>query len=165
MDAIREIKMAQAYLTQEISRVFDGLIQNLQNAEDTAAEETNEYEAVYPLSTDSALFKGRRPTCVLFGDKRSVANTWKNVFKLVILECNSDTEKHKKLMELRNKVLGRDRILLSDGPGKMYRPFQIDKKLYVETHYDTESLLRILLHRILDEVGFDYGKISVGVKI
>ena len=164
MDAIREIKMAQAYLTQEIGRVFDELLKKLENPTKSETREEREYETIYPISTDSALFKGNRPTCVVFGTQRAIAYTWKMVFKLVILQCNADSEKHKALMELRNKVLGRERILLSDQPGKMYRPFQIDKRLYVETHYDTESLLRILLHRILDEVGFDYSGISVGVK-
>ena len=167
MDKIKEVKIAQAYLTQEISRVFEELIRKLQNAEENGEPEVIEerlYETMYPISTDSALFKGKRPTCVLFGTERAVAYTWKTVFKLVILRCNTDAEKHKALMDLRNKVLGRERILLSDEPGRMYRPFQIDKKLYIETHYDTESLLRILLHRILDEVGYDYSNISVGVK-
>jgi len=164
MDTIREVKMAQAYLTQEIGRVFDDLVKKLQSTDEVELNGIKTYETMYPLSTDSALFKGKRPTCVLFGTERVVAYTWKNVFKIVILQCNADTEKHKALMDLRGKVLGRERILLSDEPGRMYRPFQIDKKLYAETHYDTESLLRILLHRILDEVGFDYSNISVGVK-
>jgi len=164
MDTIREVKMAQAYLTQEIGRVFDELVKKLENSNESEPCEARTYETIYPLSTDSAIFKGKRPTCVLFGTERAIAYTWKTVFKLVILQCNTDSEKHKALMELRNKILGRERILLSDEPGRMYRPFQIDKRLYVETHYDTESLLRILLHRILDEVGFDYSEISVGVK-
>ena len=164
MDAIREVKIAQAYLTQEMGRIFDELVKKLQSTDEAELNETRIYETIYPLSTDSAFFRGKRPTCVLFGTERAVAYTWKTVFKLVILRCNANPEKHKALMELRNKVLGRERILLSDEPGRMYRPFQIDKKLYAETHYDTESLLRILLHRILDEVRFDYSNISVGVK-
>ena len=166
MDAIEEIKIAQDYLTHEISRTFDELIKKLQNADEEVKTKISgkEYETFYPLSANPAIFKGNKPTCIMFGKDRIVAHTWKNVFKLVILRCNSDAKKHKELMELRNKILGRERILLSDSPRNMYRPFQIDKNLHVETHYDTESLLRILLHRILDEVDFDYSKISVAVR-
>ena len=164
MDAIAEIKMVQAYLTHEINRTFEELVKKLQSANKSDAADIKKYETIYPISADPAIFKGETPTCVLFGEKRVIAHTWKNVFKLLILQCNADAKKHKALMELRNKVLGRERILLSDDPRGMRRPFQIDKKLFAETHYDTETLLRILLHRILDEVGFDYSNISVGVK-
>ena len=164
MDAIEEIKMAQTYLMHEINRTFEELTKKLQNMDVTQIAAGKEYETIFPLSTDPAIFKGRKPTFVLFGEERFVANTWKTVFKLIIQRCNSNARNHKALMELRNKILGRERILLSDDPRDMYRPFQIDKKLYAETHYDTESLLRILLHRILDEVGFDYDNISVAVR-
>ena len=136
----------------------------LQSTEGKGEAGNKEYETIYPLSADPAIFKGRTPTCVLFGKERAVAHTWKNVFKLLILKCNGDDLKHKALMELRNKILGRERILLSDDSRGMRRPFQIDKKLWAETHYDTETLMRILLHRILDEVGFDYSDISVAVR-
>ena len=164
MDTIAEVKAAQAYLEKEIKKTFEDLVKQLQNADAGEVLSPRTYETIYPISADPAIFKGTTPTCVLFGNKRTVAHTWKNVFKLLILQCNADSGKHKELMELRNKVLGRERILLSDTPHGMRRPFQIDKRMYAETHYDTESLLRILLYRILDEVGFDYGNISVGVK-
>jgi hypothetical protein len=164
MDAIYEIKMAQAYLAQEINRVFEDLIKKVQAEAEPETRQEKTYETIYPISTDPAIFKGQTPTCVLFGEERAIAQTWKNVFKLLILQCNKDQIRHKALMELRNKVLGRERILLSDNPKNMRRPFQIDKKLYAETHYDTETLMRILLHRFLDEVGFDYSNIFVGVK-
>jgi hypothetical protein len=163
MDAIAEVKAAQAHLEQEIRKTFEELVKKLRNAEDSEETGTKAYETLYPLSADPAIFKGETPTCVLFGEKRAIAHTWKNVFKLLILECNADVGKHKALMELRNKILGRARVLLSDDPRGMRRPFQIDKKLYAETHYDTETLMHILLHRILDELGFDYSNISVGV--
>lgn len=162
MNTVVEIKAAQAYLIKEINKTFEELAKTLQNGNVEIRDKG--YETFYPLTANPAIFKGERPTCVLFGKERVVAHTWKNVFKLVILKCNGDAEKHKALMELRNKILGRERILLSDNPRNMRRPFQIDKKLYAETHYDTETLIYILLHRVLDEVGFDYSDISVGVK-
>ena len=175
MDVITEIRAAQEYLEKEaealqanyekmISKTFEDLLKRLQNAEEHTEPIGKQHETVYPLSADPFIFKGKTPACVLFGTERAIAHTWKNVFKLLILQCNANAQHHKTLMELRNKILGRERILLSDHPRGMRRPFQIDKKLFAETHYDTESLMRILLHRILDEVGYDYSNISVAVR-
>ena len=164
MKTIADVKTTQAYLVNEINRIFEEVAKVLKNMEGEGETEVRTYETVYPLTTDPAIFKGRKPTCVLFGEERVIAHTWKNVFKILILQCNRDTKKHKALMELRNKVLGRERVILSDNSRGMLRPFQIDEGLWVETHYDTESLMRVLLHRILDEVGFDYSEISVAVR-
>lgn len=68
------------------------------------------------------------------------------------------------LMDLRGKILGRNRVLLGSETGKMRSPVKIGEALFVETHYDTETLLRILTTRILDEVGYDYGKIQIAVR-
>jgi len=164
VDTISEVKAAQAYLEKEVRKTFEDLLKRLQSTEEQSESIGKRGETVYPLSADPSIFKGTTPTCVLFGTERAIAHTWKNVFKLLILECNKNAVHHKTLMDLRNKILGRDRILLSDNPLGMRRPFQIDKKMFAETHYDTESLMRILLHRILDEVGFDYSNISVAVR-
>lgn len=162
MNIIEETKEAQAFLVAEINKAFDGLLKKLQG--DEVESDKKQYETVYPISSNLASFKGKSPIYVIINDKRVIAHTWKNVFKIIILLCNENTSKHRALMELRNKILGRERILLSDSSEGMRRPFQIDKQLYVETQYDTETLLRILLHRILDEVGFDYSNISVAIR-
>ena len=164
MEITAKLKTAQAYLANELNKTFEELLKNLQNVDNGGKTKERIYETVYPLTTAPSIFKGKKPTCVLFDEKRVIAHTWKNVFKILILQCNADTKKHKALMELRNKILGRERIILSDNSREMLRPFQIDEALWVETHYDTESLMRVLLHRILDEVGFDYSKISVAVR-
>lgn len=62
------------------------------------------------------------------------------------------------------KVLGRNRVLLGSETGKMRSPVKIDEALYIETHYDAETLMRILTTRILDMVGYDYSKIRIAVK-
>ena len=163
-ETITEVKSVQAHLAREINKTFEELVKNLQNMNEREMVEVKTYETIYPISAEPSIFKGEKPTCVLFGTRRVIARTWKDVFKHLILECNANTKKHKALMELRDKVLGRERTLLAGTAQGMRRPFKIDKNMYVETHYDTESLIRILLHRILDEVGFDYSNISVGVK-
>ena len=79
-------------------------------------------------------------------------------------DCCKNLERHQMLMDLRGKILGRNRVLLGSETGKMRSPVKIDEALFVETHYDAETLLRILTTRILDEVGYDYSKIQIAVK-
>ena len=78
--------------------------------------------------------------------------------------CNDDAEKHNVLMELRRRVQGRSRQLLGNGAAGMRSPIKIDRGLYMEAHYDTESLLRIMKVRILDTVGYDYSGIQVAIR-
>ncbi len=80
-------------------------------------------------------------------------------------DCCRDPEKHQAIMNLRGKILGRNRVLVGSETGKMRSPVKIDEALFVETHYDAETLLRILTTRILDVVGYDYSKIQVAVRI
>ena len=67
-------------------------------------------------------------------------------------------------MDLRGKVSGRNRVLLGKSAENMRSPVKIDDELYVETHYDTETLLRILTTRILDPVQYDYSRITITVR-
>ena len=46
----------------------------------------------------------------------------------------------------------------------MRSPLQIEENLFMETHYDTETLLNILTTRILSPIGYDYSAISVTVR-
>lgn len=83
----------------------------------------------------------------------------------ILQDCCKSSEKRQALMDLRGKIQGRNRVLLDNKIGKMRSPVKIDKALYVETHYDTETLLRILTTRILDEISYNYSKIRIAVKV
>jgi len=76
-------------------------------------------------------------------------------------DCNADAKMHSQLMELRGKVLGRQRTILAASPEKMHAPLEIDKDLYMESYYDTATLLYVLKNRVLDEVGYNYSGIRV----
>ena len=121
------------------------------------------YEVIYPISMNPAVFKGKKPTAIIFGNERVSVSSWQKVLKEIILRCNAQPEYRKKLMNLRDKVSGRERVILSAKKSGMRRSFEIGTRLYIETHYDTETLLRILLTRILDEVGYNYSNITVAV--
>ena len=46
----------------------------------------------------------------------------------------------------------------------MRSPVKIDEALYVETHYDAETLMRILTTRILNMVDYDYSGVRIAIK-
>jgi len=166
MLTIQEIHSARNQLIREIDEVFEELARQLESRQPPCgvAEDFENHDRIYPLSYNTGMFKGKKPTNVIFGRERVQVYTWKMVFKEIMSRCNADTDKHRQLMNLRTRVSGRSRALLSDRPDGMRSPLQIDNKLYAETHYDTETLLRILLHRILDAVHYDYRNIYVSVR-
>lgn len=123
------------------------------------------FEDVYPLTMHPGFFKGKRPVGIIFpnGDRVEVS-TWKRLVEVLLGRCNQDRGRHDALMKLRNRIQGRDRTLLGSSVEGMRSPLMIDKGLFMETHYDTETLLRITLGRILDPVGYDYEGIRVALR-
>jgi hypothetical protein len=127
------------------------------------AEKT--YESLYPLSVGTGIYKGKRPTGVIFADgRREESPTWKKVVEILMKDCCKDSAKRQKLMNLRGRSLGRNRVLLGSEKGRMRSPLKICEALYVETHYDAETLLRIVTTRILDAVDYDYSGIRIAVQ-
>ncbi len=115
-----------------------------------------------PLTASSAAFKGEKPESILFPGGREVKTpTWKTAVLAIMQDCNEDPVMHAHLMGLRGKVLGRQRTILAASPEKMHAPLEIDKDLYMESYYDTATLLYVLKNRVLDEVGYNYSGIRV----
>jgi hypothetical protein len=163
MDIQAQIELAKENLLEEVNRVLDDLVFKLQN-QDKEERPIEKREVIYPLTVNPSNFKKKTPICLLINGERIIAPTWKRVFQILMLRCIEDNKKYNALMQLRNEILGRQRVLLSDTDNNMLRPFKISDGLYAETQYDTESLMRILLHRILDAVNFDYSEMSVVVR-
>lgn len=168
MDLVNEIEIAQV----NINNILSELIKKAQKYE-KSLEESNyqidkivvSYETTYPLTSNTSIFKGKKPTGVFFKNGiRHDIGTWKKVFELILKDCVSDKEKRDILLNLRGKISGRERVLLSSTSISMRRPLEIDKNLFVESHYDTESLLRILTTRILEPVGYDYSNIKIAIR-
>ena len=172
MDVIQEIQAARAQILEEVNEAFDQLQKTLESdgAENFSSEggtqaQNGDYESIYPLAIDPGIFKGKKPTGVLFGENGRVdVGTWKKVFQEILQRCDKDPEKHVALMNLRGKISGRERVFLAKEPDGMRSPLRLSENLYVETHYDTETLIRIITKRILDAVGYDYSGISVAIR-
>ena len=160
IEQIREIKKAMETLLIKVDAIFDHLLLNLGEGE--ATDLPAEY--AYPFTADTNIFIGKKPTAVLFGEERVEANNWRKVFAAIIARCSADAQCHENLMYLRDKVAGRDRILLSHSPDNMRRPLKIDEDMYAEVCYGTATLLYILRDRILAPAHFDYSNISIVIK-
>ena len=118
-----------------------------------------------PLTASSVAFKGKKPESILFPDGREVKTpTWKAAVLAIMRDCNADANMHSQLMELRGKVLGRQRAILAASPEKMHAPLEIDEDIYMESYYDTGTLLYVLKNRVLDEVGYNYTGIHVRLR-
>jgi hypothetical protein len=110
-------------------------------------------EPIYPFAADAYLFVGQKPIAVIFPDERIAVKSWRQVFAVVLSRCNQQC--HDRLMLLRNKVAGRNRLLLSDKPDGLRNPIEIDDDLYAASGYGTATLLHILRERILKPAHFD----------
>ena len=160
MNEIAEIKKACEALKISINATFDRLILTLggEGVADLPAEYT------YPFTADTHIFIGEKPAAVLFGEERVEADNWRKVYAAIMSKCNADAQCHDNLMYLRDKVAGRDRILLSHSPDNMRRSLKIDEDMYAEVCYGTATLLYILRDRILTPAHYDYSGISIVIK-
>lgn len=167
MDTIQKLQSYRTQLIQEINLFFDDMIQNLRTEQlpNEAVAEVREYESIYPLTAATGIFKGRKPVGVRFPDGTRVdVPTWKKVVEVILQKCNSLPSKHKELEKLCGKVSGRERVFLANRPDNMRSPIQIDTNIYMETHYDTETLLRIVTTRILEPIQYDYNGITIAIR-
>jgi len=144
---------------------LDALIVYMAQTSNGNSTSATSHELVFPLTVEPSIFKGKKPVGILFGEtEREDISTWKMAVKEIMKRCNTDPEKHVALMNLRGRVSGRNRQFLSNKLDNMRSPYMISENLYMETHYDTETLIRILTSRILDVIGYDYGHVSIATR-
>lgn len=167
MDIIKELEAMRKRMIQEINTEFDLLIERAISEELTmevpSAEEA--YESVYPLTAGSRIFKGTKPTSVIFPDNSQVyVSTWKQVVSTIMAQCLKSSDNKTKLLTLSNSISGRKRKLLAKIDTDMRSPLKLCDNLYMESHYDTETLLNVLTNRILDAIQYDYSSIQISIR-
>lgn len=79
-------------------------------------------------------------------------------------KCTESKDNIIRLYELAGQISGKKRVLLATSNSDMRSPIEIAKHMYMETHYDTETLLNILTNRILLPIGFDIGNIWIVIR-
>lgn len=162
MNLINNIKEKQNEIIMIVNTMFDELIKEVSNIEVEQREGTNDFENILPL-TNTKIFKGKKPIAVIFGENRIITPTWKVVVETIFKEVLKEENMKEKLYSLSDKVLGRKRTRLSKSPDEMRKPLKLEENLYIETHYDTETLMNLLL-QILNDISYNYNDIKVAIK-
>ena len=161
-EIIAEIEQTRLSLTKLIDAKFDQLISNLEIF--IANGEFPEFEWNVPLSVDPHVFIGEKPAALLINGERIAATSWKKVFEEVLIYCTQDPIYYDRLFHLRGKLKGNSRTFISDSPESLTRPTKIADNLYAETHYGAETLIHILVQRILFSIKYDYSNIHIVLK-
>ncbi len=152
------IESVRKKLHDTVDYNVDRLIERLKNNEPKELFEDNRTLNMY------SYLKGKKPIAVkLPSGEIMPARTWKNVAEIVLKDCNSNQECHNRLLELCDKVAGRNRMILGSTTADMVRPIEIDKGIYFESYFDTEYLLKMMCERVLKFANYDYSKIRVDV--
>jgi hypothetical protein len=118
-------------------------------------------EIIVPLGTRPSVFIGTKPNAVIVGDMQYVVRTWREVYEIIIGKCNADPRCHELLANNLHWFQGNVRKFLSNAPNGMKNPLKVDENLWAETNYGSETLMHILVERILRPVGFDYSGIRI----
>ncbi len=162
MNIINDIREKQNQLIVMINTVFDEIVKEVEQLKVGENMVITEYESVYPI-TNATGFKGRKPIAVIIEGKRIITPTWKKVVENVLREVIKDEKMKNKVLDLRDILLGRIRTRLSKKSDDMRSPIKLCDDLYIETHYDTETLIKLLIE-ILSEISYDYNKVKVVIK-
>lgn len=162
INIIDNIRKKQDELILMINSTFDEIIREIAENGTCEIEKKSIYETIHPL-TNTAAFKGKKVIGVIINDERIVTPTWKTVVKTILNHVLEDKENLNKMLDLRDKVLGRVRTRISKSKDGMRSPLELRKELYIETHYDTETLMNFLLS-ILNDLSYDFSNIKVIIK-
>ncbi len=161
-NVIDEIRKKQDEIILMINSTFDQIVKEVSKIDNNNISEESEYEVIYPV-TNTSSFKGKKVIAVILNDERVITPTWKNAVKFILEDAMKDKNMKNKLYDLRDKLLGRKRTRLSSNVNDMRSPVKLDEDLYIETHYDTETLMNFLL-QILNEISYDYSTIKIAIK-
>ncbi len=162
MNLVNEIREKQNEIIMIVNTLFDELVNEVSNIKVEQNEKINNFENILPLS-NTKVFKGKKPIAVIFGENRIKTPTWKIVIETILKEVLKEENMKEKLYNLSDKLLGRKRTRLSESPEEMRKPLKLDDNLYIETHYDTETLMNLLL-QILNDISYNYKDIKVAIR-
>lgn len=157
-----QIEQSRKQMHQKIDVQYDELVRKLLMEGKNLTMDDG--EQLLSLAAEPARFKGLKPSFLLFPDGRTVTvQNWRRAILEILWDCNKDTVQHDRMMQLRERVPGRLRSLLSKSPEGMSVPLMIDENLYLEGKLDTEYLIKTVRDQILDPVGYNYDRIGVVV--
>lgn len=152
-------------MANEVSDLLDRYIAEAAAGQQHIATAPQEYENIVSINLPLNDFKGKKPTGLFLpGQPRINLGTWKKVAVELLKDCLNDPDRKAKLYSLRGMASGRNRIFVDAVPDSMRSPAEIARNLYVECHYDTATLLHIVLHNLLKSAGYDYSAVKIALK-
>ena len=159
-----DVAKMQALVNEISARVDRGIAEAM--AEEThSAPEPFSFESIVSINLPLNDFKGKKPTGLFLpGRPRVNLGTWKQVAVELLKDCINDPDRKAKLYALRGTASGRNRVFVDAVPDTMRSPAEISRNLFVECHYDTATLLHVVLHILLKSVGYDYSQVNVALK-
>ena len=147
----------RAELTFFVSSTLDNAMRQLDGTSDTAST-----DMLVPIVIHPAFFKGRKPAETIFPNGEVVpTSTWKKFVLAIMADALQSESMRQILLSLRGRVWGRNRVILDASPKEMNQPLELCEGMYLETKFDTETLLYVLLERILHPIGYD----PIGIRI
>ena len=159
--ALQMVEEIRKSLLAELDRL-DMIQKQIENGE--VLSFSNEPKS-YPFSMSPHFFKGKKPTAIkLPGGDTVPISTWRTAAIAILKDCNADADRHKRLMDICDKVSGRKRCILSHDPFDMDVPLKIDEGLYFEGKLDTEYLIKMMTERVFPYVGYDFKSIIVTLR-
>ena len=166
---IAEIEIARQSLISTVNLSFNGLLAHIEAANGTSSFDKDGYTAkvgeyCVPITSNPAIFAGRMPIFVAFGNELKYVMSWREVLSVVLERCNQDPIYHERLMDLRGKSFGKSRVTLSDEPDGMRKVAKIDENLYIEVHNGAKAMMYTLVRKILTAIQYDCSNISVIMK-
>lgn len=163
---IAQIENARRQMHELIDQEYDNFLLRLNSEEILSTDCKPVYlQRTLPLYSSPSMFKRQKPVSITFDDGRTIAvPTWKTAVTEIMKECNSDPVMHARLMDIREKVMGKQRTILSASPDGMDVPLKIDDELYMEGKYDAETMIYVATERVLRAIGYDYSNIKITIR-
>lgn len=117
-----------------------------------------------PLLNTYSVFKGTKPMAIVGIFKEPIPTTnWRRVAEVLIKDCIKNNECREYLMSQRGLISGRNRIIISSDKSNMDVPLEICPNLFFECKFDTETLLKVLVNRVLLPAGYDIDNIKIRI--
>lgn len=146
-------------LHSEIDEMFEKMLAILSG--DSISVQPEPYELSLTLSP--AQFKGLKPSAILYPNGKTViVRTWREVVEKLLKDC--DSTMHEKLWSIVDNMQGRTRSIMAHSAEELENPMRIGDGIYMECRYDTETLLRLMMKRIFDVIGYEYADIKIKVR-
>lgn len=153
------IEESRQRMHRQMDDLYDRKLEALNASID---DETVPNDVCLTMRGNAGFFKGKRPIAVILPDGSEIpAKTWKVVAHTILSDCIDDPNRCTRLMNLRGNIYGKERCIIGSNREQMDVPIKICDGLFFETTYDTETLLNVLMTRVLAVVGYDYSSIKI----